>query len=59
MASYRFAPRWEIFAKMDNVFGTRYTTGRRWRKPLQLRRQVGDEQLVYQFASPRPDAYAS
>ena len=26
-ASYRFAPRWEIFAKVDNVFNTKYTTG--------------------------------
>jgi outer membrane receptor protein involved in Fe transport len=26
-ASYRFAPRWEIFAKVDNLFNKKYTTG--------------------------------
>jgi outer membrane receptor protein involved in Fe transport len=26
-ASYRFAPRWELFARVDNVFNERYTTG--------------------------------
>jgi outer membrane receptor protein involved in Fe transport len=26
-ASYRFAPRWEIFARVDNVFNTKYTSG--------------------------------
>jgi outer membrane receptor protein involved in Fe transport len=26
-ASYRFAPRWEIFARIDNVFDTRYASG--------------------------------
>ena len=26
-ASYRFAPRWEVFAKVDNLFNKKYTTG--------------------------------